>query len=62
MMEADPSDKEFIQACSKKLGFDFKPENMRRLFAEIPNDYGPLDIRSAFMGGKIFQNALEILF
>lgn len=52
MLEADPFDNDFIQDCSKKLGFEFVPARMNKLFADIPEDYGPLDIRKAFMGGE----------
>lgn len=51
MLTAD-GDVNFIQQCSDKLGFQFNPASMRKWFATIPDNYGPLEIRSAFMGGN----------
>ena len=56
MLKADTElDAEFIQECSAKLGFDFVPDRMRDKFESIPDWIGPLNIRSAFMGGEIFN-------
>ena len=53
MLVADPvKDADFIRKCSEKLGFGLVPERMKKAFESISDNFGPLDIRSAFMGGN----------